>query len=165
MVGAATTIVGYYYFLQVQPWALALKVAMAGLIFALTAACTVELIVAVVRPCSCRLTIGQAISCILLGLFCGMGLVIVIPVMPPDGLMPEQWLQTDCVYLSAALGMALPVTATCLWLVGRKATAAASVPGGTLMRWTWLGYGLPLLIAGRDLPPRLLARPDEPRLV
>jgi hypothetical protein len=147
-VGTATTIIGYYYFLQAQPWALALKVAAAGLIFALTAPCALELIVAVVRPCLCRLTSGQAISCILLGLFCGFGLVIVIPVMPPEGLMPEQWLQTACVYLSAALGMALVFTATCLWLVGRKAIGAANVPGGALARWTWLGYGLPLLITG-----------------
>ena len=239
------------------------------------------MIVGVVRPCLSRLTTREAVLSVALGLFCGWGLVIVIPVMPPLSLMPEHWLQViatgeknslskspavsvvglmdrrtcrlvanvdnfqqdgnwqalksgclftnaagtltwhgrvtsavalklstsptagkvrvlwdgkehlldlyspaesatpktilldlaatpdywtpkrTCVCLCAALGMALPFTVICLWLVSRKTSVAADVPRGTLASWTWPGYGLPLLLAGAGylaiFPPALMS--------
>ena len=91
--GMAVAVVGYYYFLKMAAWPPVLKAALVGLIFALTTAATAGIIVGVVCPCLSRLTLRESVVCISLGLCCGWGLVLVIPVMPPLGLMPEHWLQ------------------------------------------------------------------------
>ena len=75
---------------------------------------------------------------------------------------PDYWTpKLTCVCLCAALGMAFPLTVICLWLVSREASAAAGVPHGTSARWAWLGYGLPLLLAGAGylavFPPALMS--------
>ena len=92
-VGTAVAVVGYAYLLRSGPWPPAVKATMVGLIFASSAAVAAGTIVAVVRRCLSRLTTREAIVGISLGLFCGWGLVIVVPIMPPPGLMPEHWLQ------------------------------------------------------------------------
>ncbi len=92
-VGTAAAIVAYYYLSKLSPWPPILKAAAVGLICALTAAGAAGMIVGVVRPCLSRLTTREAVLSVALGLFCGWGLVIVIPVMPPLSLMPEHWLQ------------------------------------------------------------------------
>ena len=91
--GAAAATVAYYYLMKMSPWPPALKAATVGLVFTLAAAVAAGWMITVVRRCLPALTCRQAVVGIVLGLACGWGLVIVIPVMPPRGLMPEHWLQ------------------------------------------------------------------------
>ena len=92
-VGTAVATIAYYYLLKMSPWPPVMKAAAAGLIFALAAAAAAGLAIGIARRCLPALTRRQTVLGIVLGLSCGWGLVIVIPVMPPLGLMPEHWLQ------------------------------------------------------------------------
>ena len=160
-VAAAAAVVAYDYLLATLAWPV-LKIAAVGIVAALSAAAAGVLMVSVVRPCLTALCRRQAILCTVLGLICGWGLVVVIPIMPPR----ETALAGN---ISAAVSMAFPLTVLCLWLVSRNPqgsrhppSAVSSAPpavgllseaGGfwrtalaeCLLPWA---YGLPLLLAG-----------------
>ncbi|MGO9109064.1 MAG: hypothetical protein ACLP9L_07510 [Thermoguttaceae bacterium] len=142
-VATAAAIVPYHYVLKMRPWLPALKVAVAGLVFAISFAAATAISVAVIRPCLSHLTKREAVICISLGLLCGWILVMALPFVPPPGLMPEHRLHVIAAGGFAAIGMPFPFVATCLWLVSRRASGTAGVPPGAWASWTWLGYGLP----------------------
>jgi hypothetical protein len=170
---AAATIVGYAYFLQPAPWPCRLKLTAACLVAAAAAATAAWAWLRAIPPCLAALTPRTAIFCVLLGLLCGLGLVVVTPIPPARELLPEHPLRVILVgrqtalYLLAGLCMGGPMAVVCLWLASREASVARDPRGaglrragvsaggtpapllrGIVARCAWLGYALPLLAAG-----------------
>ena len=156
---AAATVVGYAYFLQPAAWPGGLKLAAACLLAAVAAAAAAWARRRAIGPCLAALTPRTARFCVLLGLLCGWGLVVVTPIPPVRGLPPEHPLRMilagrqTVLYLLAGLCMGGPLAVACLWLVSREAAVARGQtspprPQGIVARCAWLGYALPLLAAG-----------------
>jgi hypothetical protein len=156
---AAATVVGYAYCLQPAAWPGGLKLAAACLLAAVAAAAAAWAWRRAIGPCLAALTPRTAIFCVLLGLLCGLGLVVVTPIPPAPGLPPEHPLRLilagrqTVLYLLAGLCMGGPLAVACLWLVSREAAVARGQtspprPQGIVARCAWLGYALPLLAAG-----------------
>jgi hypothetical protein len=170
---AAATVVGYAYFLQPAAWPGRLKLAAACLLAAAAAAAAAWAWLRTIPPCLAALTPRTAIFCVLLGLLCGLGLVVVTPIPPARGLPPEHPLKAILVgrqsvlYVLAGWCMGGPIAVAWLWLVSREASLAGGVggrgfqpAGGSaagpvvpvlrriVARCAWLGYALPLLAAG-----------------
>jgi hypothetical protein len=78
------------------------------------------------------------VACGLASLAAGVGLTAAVP------LSPQRW----GLFLPVSLCLATVLFGLCRWLVTRAASRDATPASATWGRWAWLGYGLPLLIAG-----------------
>ncbi|MGA2064055.1 MAG: hypothetical protein ABSG86_03755 [Thermoguttaceae bacterium] len=172
MFATATAGVSYGYFLQPAAWPGWLKLAAACLIAVGVAAAAAWTWRRTIPPCLAALRPPSAVLCVLLGLVCGFGLVVVTPIPPAHGLLASTPAlsaasQQTVLSLLAGLCMAGPIAVLALWLASREASVARGfrgtglqtsgedagqtptpLPQGVLARWAWLGYALPPIAAG-----------------